>query len=276
MQWTTRDCCSTGMSNGRRLTPIYERDEPRGGDRYHERRDPDQARAVAVVRSGEHAADEGIGKQPEAGRAREQAQIGELAPAKSEQKHEGQERQRPERERSMQEIQVFEVKRAVALQGRVRGRNHLREQPLDRPIGVPDRHDDAVAGLDHGELLCGRAQRGRDVQRRILHQALGGDRRHLGPAVEEAADPREGAVGTLVPEEIVAGRRQAIEVRAEPLALLAVAAVIDEELLYDAVLHEPTESERSAAGGPGELAGDGEVRARHQGGAEHEREGGAP
>src|SRR5204863_2967485 len=109
-----------------------------------------------------------------------------------------------------------------------------------------------------------------DVQYRILHQALRRDRRHLRSALKESANVDEGAAGLVVPEEIVPVRRQAVAMRAELVALFALAAIVGEEAPHDAVLDEPAERERDVARRPGELVGDGEVRGRHQRRAERD------
>ena len=53
--------------------------------RHHQRRDPDQARAITVMGVRQHAADEGIGEQRRRCRAGEDAQIGERFAAPAEQ-----------------------------------------------------------------------------------------------------------------------------------------------------------------------------------------------
>ena len=130
-----------------------------GNQQHHESRQPDHARAVAVVRIGERAADGRIGEDRERHDRGELSELRELRGAVR--------RARARRASSSIEPQATGTcRRLIAvklssprlLARGLHGGERLRRERLDDPVGVPDVGVHAVAGGDAHELFGGCAR----------------------------------------------------------------------------------------------------------------------
>ena len=226
-------------------------------------RQPDDARAIAVVRIGQGAADQRIGQKRQRAESRQFAKGGRQSPPPYEHNDNRQQRHAQQRQRIMQLVDRREREFALLLARRLHRRLELRRVVVHDEISVPGPMHDTFAGMHVDQLTRGGDRRGFELQRRIIDQALNGDVFHLLAETGEAAEPVE---QRTAPEPDIGVARQRILVGAQPQ--LRVGAMVVEIFIDDAILQHAAERQRKAARRPCQAFGDRVIGGEHYDGAE--------
>src|ERR1700689_708520 len=172
---------------------------------------PDDARAVAIVRVRYDAAERGIAEERQHQRRGEASEVGEFGAVDAKQQQDRQQRHRRPGHRHIDHVDRGKADLAVLLPRCPHRRHDRRRVALDDAVSMQQRGADALTGSDRNQLPRGGAQRGVDLHGGIIAQAAEYDGAHL---VAEAGEAAELVEHALAPKKRVGVERQFIAVRA--------------------------------------------------------------